>query len=216
MLAPLGTTGSYFDTGSSRASFPSSTSCRMTVAVIVLVTLPMRMWFSAAVGVLVARSPMPMVCNQVPWPGTSTSTRPQVPAVPSFSPLEQRLECGRERRRVCRHRRAGSRGRRPSTAGTQRCGRNDGPYDTCGPLAQSRHPTLRRRYRTSILSARTPAWRPTAVPVRTNSGRWTPDGHADPQRGRPFCSQSMGVRVGVSPPRGCRWPGPRSPRCPWR
>jgi hypothetical protein len=42
MLASLGTSGWYFPTGSSSRSLPSSTSCKMTVPVNVLVILPMR------------------------------------------------------------------------------------------------------------------------------------------------------------------------------
>ena len=50
MFSPLGTSGRYFDTGSSSFSRPSWTSCRMTVAVIVLVLLPIRTRSSTVTG----------------------------------------------------------------------------------------------------------------------------------------------------------------------
>ena len=50
MLSPLGTPGTYFDTGSSRLSLPSWASCRITAAVIVLVFEAIRKWVSAPGG----------------------------------------------------------------------------------------------------------------------------------------------------------------------
>ena len=40
--SPFGKPATYFDSGSSSESLPSCTSCRITVAVIVLVLLAMR------------------------------------------------------------------------------------------------------------------------------------------------------------------------------
>lgn len=42
ILSPPGTSGRNFEIGSSSDSFPSCTSCRMMVEVIVFVLLPMR------------------------------------------------------------------------------------------------------------------------------------------------------------------------------
>ena len=47
MLSPLGTSGTYFDTGSSSRSLPSWASCRITADVIVLVIDAIRKWVSA-------------------------------------------------------------------------------------------------------------------------------------------------------------------------
>ena len=47
MLSPSGTPGTYFDTGSSRLSFPSWASSRITADVIVLVIEAIRKWVSA-------------------------------------------------------------------------------------------------------------------------------------------------------------------------
>src|SRR4028119_1931263 len=50
MFSPLATSGRYRDTGSSRPILPSSTSCRITVAGIVLVLLPIRTWAAGGSG----------------------------------------------------------------------------------------------------------------------------------------------------------------------
>ena len=48
MLSPSGTSGTYFDTGSSSSSLPSWASCRITADVIVLVIEAIRKWVSAS------------------------------------------------------------------------------------------------------------------------------------------------------------------------
>jgi hypothetical protein len=50
IFCPFGTSGRYLATGSSRRSLPSSTSCRTTVPIQVLVTLPMRIWSLTCTG----------------------------------------------------------------------------------------------------------------------------------------------------------------------
>ena len=55
MLSPLGTSGTYFDTGSSSRSLPSWASCRITADVIVLVTEAIRKWVSAVGRLLLAQ-----------------------------------------------------------------------------------------------------------------------------------------------------------------
>ena len=67
MFSPFGTSGRYFEIGSSRASLPSSTSCRMTVDVIVLVLLPMRKWSSIDIGTSLPSSAVPNVADHSPW-----------------------------------------------------------------------------------------------------------------------------------------------------
>ena len=64
--SPLGTPGMYFPMGSSRASLPSWTSCRMTVEVIVLVLLPIRKWSSTDIGASSPSVPVPKVPVQSP------------------------------------------------------------------------------------------------------------------------------------------------------
>ena len=54
--------GSTAATVSSRASLPSSMSCRMTVAMKVLLMLPMRKWSSSAAGRFPATSARPYAC----------------------------------------------------------------------------------------------------------------------------------------------------------
>ena len=66
MFSPLGTSGRYFPIGSSRASLPSCTSCRITVDVIVLVLLPIRKWSVIDIGTSLPSSPVPNVADQSP------------------------------------------------------------------------------------------------------------------------------------------------------
>ena len=69
---PFGIPGTYGSRVSSSASLPSSTSCRITVAVKVLLTLAMRKWSSVAIGAAVRRSAIPCAETQEPRPGMAT------------------------------------------------------------------------------------------------------------------------------------------------
>jgi hypothetical protein len=64
----------YLPIGSSRASLPSWTSCRMTVDVMVLVLLPIRKWSSTDIGSSAPSVPVPKVPVQSPWSGEATNT----------------------------------------------------------------------------------------------------------------------------------------------
>ena len=59
---------------SSRLSLPSSTSCRIAVAVNDLVMLAMRTWSAIAIGAPVSRSPVPKDWTRVPRPGIQIPT----------------------------------------------------------------------------------------------------------------------------------------------
>jgi hypothetical protein len=59
MLSPLGTPGTYFETGSSRLSLPSWASSTITAAVIVLVFEAIRKWVSALGGLLAPSNVVP-------------------------------------------------------------------------------------------------------------------------------------------------------------
>ena len=76
MLSPLGTPGTYFETGSSRLSLPSCASCRITAAVIVLVFEAIRKWVSALGGIVVPNSVVPWVTVKSPWGVRRRTTAP--------------------------------------------------------------------------------------------------------------------------------------------
>src|ERR687894_2744351 len=80
MFSPLGTSGRYIDTGSSRAILPSSTSCRTTVAVQVLVLLPTRTWSASVTGSVQCQVRVPIVVAQSPSSGDRTRTAAPVTA----------------------------------------------------------------------------------------------------------------------------------------
>ena len=58
-LSPLGAPGTYFETGSSRLSFPSCASCTITAAVIDFVFEAIRKWVSARGGLVVPSCVVP-------------------------------------------------------------------------------------------------------------------------------------------------------------
>ena len=66
MLSPLGTPGTYFDTGSLRRSLPSWASCRITAAVIVLVFEAILKWVSARGGFVVFSWVVPLTAVKSP------------------------------------------------------------------------------------------------------------------------------------------------------
>ena len=76
MFSPFGTSGRYFDTGSVTAIFPSCASCRMAVAVHVLVLEPIRMWSPSATASPPPRSVVPYVAVIVPDGVRSSATAP--------------------------------------------------------------------------------------------------------------------------------------------
>ena len=74
MRSPFGTPSRYWSTVSSRPTFPSSTSCRISVTVKDLVTLRSGHAMSAVGSAPVLRSATPVAETQLPWPGTNTPT----------------------------------------------------------------------------------------------------------------------------------------------
>src|SRR6478672_4589527 len=72
--SPPGTPGMYLEIGSSSASLPSCTSCRMTVDVMVLVLLPIRKWSPACIGSSVPQVRVPNVPVHSPWSLDEMST----------------------------------------------------------------------------------------------------------------------------------------------
>src|SRR4051812_19852275 len=81
MCSPLGTSGRYLDTGSSRLILPSSTSCRITVPVHVLVLLPTRTWSASPTGSVPCHVRVPIVVVQLPCSGDRTRTTAPVTAM---------------------------------------------------------------------------------------------------------------------------------------
>src|SRR6478609_11143848 len=78
MLSPLGTSGTYFDTGSSRPSLPSWASCRTTTAVIVLVFEAIRKWVFASGGLCTPSWVVPDAAVKSPCGVLSTTTAPGI------------------------------------------------------------------------------------------------------------------------------------------
>src|SRR3982750_1047588 len=76
MLSPLGTLGTYCDTGSSRPSLPSWASCTITAAVIDFVFEAIRKWVSARGGVVVPSWVVPELTVTSPWGGRSSTMAP--------------------------------------------------------------------------------------------------------------------------------------------
>jgi hypothetical protein len=65
ILSPPGTPGRYSEIGSSRASLPSCTSCRITVDVMVLVMLPTPKWSSIVSGSFASIVAVPKMPDQL-------------------------------------------------------------------------------------------------------------------------------------------------------
>src|SRR5881275_2763721 len=76
MLSPLGTLGTYFETGSSRLSLPSCASSTITAAVIDLVLEAILKWVSARGGLIVPSRVVPQVTVNSPWGVRRTTTAP--------------------------------------------------------------------------------------------------------------------------------------------
>ena len=76
MLSPLGTPGTYLDTGSLRRSLPSCASCRITAAVMVLVFEAIRKWVSAPGRFRVPNSVVPEAAVKSPWGVRRRTTAP--------------------------------------------------------------------------------------------------------------------------------------------
>jgi hypothetical protein len=74
IFLPFGTPGTNFAIGSFSFSFPASTSCRITVEVIVLVLLPMRKRSLRDIGTCLPITAVPKVADQLPWSGDLIST----------------------------------------------------------------------------------------------------------------------------------------------
>ena len=78
MLSPLGTPGTYFETGSSRLSLPSWASSTITAAVIVLVLEAIPKWVSARGGLLAPSNVVPYVTVNSPWGVRKRTTAPGI------------------------------------------------------------------------------------------------------------------------------------------
>src|SRR6266480_2248021 len=76
MLSPLGTLGTYFETGSSRLSLPSCASSTITAAVIDLVLEAILKWVSARGGLIVPSRVVPWVSVNLPWGVRRSTTAP--------------------------------------------------------------------------------------------------------------------------------------------
>src|SRR6266436_5399524 len=76
MLSPLGTPGTYFETGSSRLSLPSWASCTITAAVIDFVFEAIRKWVSTRGGVVVPSWVVPELAVKSPWGVRRRTTAP--------------------------------------------------------------------------------------------------------------------------------------------
>ena len=76
MLSPLGTPGTYFDTGSLRRSLPSCASCRITAAVIVLVFEAILKWVSAPGRLRAPNYVVPEAAVKSPWGVRRKTTAP--------------------------------------------------------------------------------------------------------------------------------------------
>src|SRR5438477_13073869 len=76
MLSPLGTLGTYFETGSSRLSLPSCASSTITAAVIDLVLEAILKWVSARGGLTVPSRVVPWVTVNSPWGVRRSTTAP--------------------------------------------------------------------------------------------------------------------------------------------
>src|SRR5438067_3793781 len=78
ILSPLGTPGTYFETGSSRLSLPSWASSAITAAVIVLVFEAIRKWVSARGGLVAPSNVVPWVTVNSPWGVRKRTTAPGI------------------------------------------------------------------------------------------------------------------------------------------
>src|SRR6266496_426246 len=78
MLSPLGTPGTYFETGSSRLSLPSWASCMMIAAVIVFVFEAILKWVSARGGLVAPSNVVPRVTVNSPWGVRKRTTAPGI------------------------------------------------------------------------------------------------------------------------------------------
>src|SRR5437868_15285352 len=76
MLSPLGTLGTYFETGSSRLSLPSWASSTITAAVIDLVLEAILKWVSGRGGLIVPSRVVPWVTVNSPWGVRQSTTAP--------------------------------------------------------------------------------------------------------------------------------------------
>src|SRR5213595_4152281 len=76
MLSPLGTLGTYFETGSSRLSLPSWASSTITAAVIDLVLEAILKWVSGRGGLIVPSRVVPWVTVNSPWGVRRSTTAP--------------------------------------------------------------------------------------------------------------------------------------------
>src|SRR5205809_4770382 len=92
MLSPLGTLGTYFETGSSRLSLPSWASSTITAAVIDLVLEAILKWVSARGGLIVPSRVVPWVTVNSPWGVRRSTTAPGTPRSEEHtSELQSRL-----------------------------------------------------------------------------------------------------------------------------
>src|SRR6266480_4672429 len=78
MLSPLGTPGTYFETGSSRLSLLSCASCMITAAVIGLVFEAILKWVSARGGLVAPSNVVPWVTVNSPWGVRKRTTAPGI------------------------------------------------------------------------------------------------------------------------------------------
>src|SRR5436190_2765566 len=78
ILSPLGTSGTYFETGSSRLSLPSWASSTITAAVIVLVLEAIWKWVSARGGLVAPSNVVPQVTVNSPWGVRKRTTAPGI------------------------------------------------------------------------------------------------------------------------------------------
>src|SRR5205814_7982516 len=76
MLSPLGTLGTYFETGSSRLSLPSWASSTITAAVIDLVLEAILKWVSGRGGLIVPSRVVSWVTVNSPWGVRRSTTAP--------------------------------------------------------------------------------------------------------------------------------------------